>query len=87
MGVGVVMNLQQVALTGSLGTSVQERSGTGIQLFSTGNTYSSQPLLVPLFVLPSGLLVICATFCGPTCQLHEGLKVVSSGRIERKQGC
>lgn len=81
------MNLQQVALTGSLSTSVQEWPGTGIQLFSTGNTYSSQLLLVPLFVLPSGLLVICASFCVPTCQLHKGLKVVSSGRTERQQGC
>ena len=87
------MNLQQVALNGSLSTNVQEWSGTGIQLFSTGNTYSSQLLLVPLFVFPSRLLctslVICAAFCVPTCQLHESLQVVSSGKleIERKHGC
>lgn len=86
------MNLHQIALTGSCSTIGREWSSNGIQLFPTGNTYSSQLLLVLLFVFPSCLwkrLVISPTFCAHTCKLGGGLKAVSLGRLEidRKQVC
>lgn len=61
------MNLHHTGLTRSLSTTGKEWTLTGFQLFPTGNTYSSQLLLVPLFPCCLGeKLVICTTLSGQT---------------------